>query len=116
MGDHADADASVADGSIDFVDVGFKYSEKAKKYLELKDELLGVEDTLFSTDIKTYNNSSITYYLDETIMCITWKQLTEIMGKLAPQYHANASFCMSPTLFFGKVLGMVDKLWLLIII
>ena len=40
---------------------------------------------------------------------ITWKQLTEIMGKLAPQYHANASFCMSPTLFFGKVLGMVDS-------
>ncbi len=40
---------------------------------------------------------------------ITWKQLTEIMGKLAPQYHANASFCMSPALFFGKVLGMVDS-------
>jgi len=40
---------------------------------------------------------------------ITWKQLTEIMGKLAPQYHANASFVMSPTLFFGKVLGMVDS-------
>ena len=40
---------------------------------------------------------------------ITWKQLTEIMGKLAPQYHANASFCMSPSLFFGKVLGMVDS-------
>ena len=40
---------------------------------------------------------------------ITWKQLTEVMGKLAPQYHANASFCMSPTLFFGKVLGMVDS-------
>jgi len=40
---------------------------------------------------------------------ITWKQLTEVMGKLAPQYHANASFCMSPSLFFGKVLGMVDS-------
>ena len=40
---------------------------------------------------------------------ITWAKLTEIMGKLAPQYHANASFCMSPTLFFGKVLGMVDS-------
>ena len=44
-------------------------------FLEEANELLGVEDTLFSTDIKTYNNSSITYYLDETIMCITWKQL-----------------------------------------
>ena len=40
---------------------------------------------------------------------ITWKQLTEIMGKVGPQYHANASFCMSPALFFGKVLGMVDS-------
>ena len=44
-------------------------------FLEEANELLGVEDTLFSTDIKTYNNSDITYYLDETIMCITWKQL-----------------------------------------
>ena len=40
---------------------------------------------------------------------LTWKKLTEIMGKLAPQYHANASFVMSPTLFFGHVLGMVDS-------
>ena len=40
---------------------------------------------------------------------ITWKQLTGIMGSLKPEYHANASFVMSPTLFFGKVLGMVDS-------
>ena len=40
---------------------------------------------------------------------LTWKKLTEVMGKLAPQYHANASFVMSPTLFFGHVLGMVDS-------
>ena len=40
---------------------------------------------------------------------ITWKQLTEIMGKLPGQYHPNASFVMDPTLFFGKVLGMVDS-------
>ena len=40
---------------------------------------------------------------------LTWKKLTEVMGKLAPQYHANASFVMSPTLFFGQVLGMVDS-------
>ena len=44
-------------------------------FLQEANELLGVENTLFSTDIRTYNNSSITYYLDETIMCITWKQL-----------------------------------------
>ena len=40
---------------------------------------------------------------------ITWKQLTEIMGKLPGQYHPNASFVMDPTMFFGKVLGMVDS-------
>ncbi len=38
-------------------------------------ELLGVEDTLFSLDTKLYSGSEITYYLDETIMCITWKEL-----------------------------------------
>ena len=40
---------------------------------------------------------------------ITWGQLTGIMGKLPGQYHSNASFVMSPSLFFGKVLGMVDS-------
>jgi HK97 family phage major capsid protein len=40
---------------------------------------------------------------------IKWGQLTEIMGKLPGQYHSNASFVMSPSLFFGKVLGMVDS-------
>ena len=38
-------------------------------------ELLGIEDTLFSVDTVLYNNSEITYYLDETIMVITWKEL-----------------------------------------
>ena len=38
-------------------------------------ELLGIEDTLFSTDIQIYAGSEITYYLDETILVITWKQV-----------------------------------------
>lgn len=44
-------------------------------FLQEAKELLGVESTLFSTDVKLYSGSQITYYLDETIMCITWKQL-----------------------------------------
>ena len=44
--------------------------------LEAK-ELLGVEDTLFSTETKLYSGSEITYYLDETIMTITWKELID---------------------------------------
>ena len=44
--------------------------------LEAK-EMLGVEDTLFSTETKLYSGSEITYYLDETIMTITWKELID---------------------------------------
>ena len=44
-------------------------------FLDQAKELLGVEDTLFSTETKLYYGSEITYYLDETIMCITWKEL-----------------------------------------
>ena len=40
-------------------------------------KLLGVENTLFSTDVELYLDSEITYYLDETIMVITWKQLID---------------------------------------
>ena len=39
---------------------------------------------------------------------IKWGDICGIMGKLPGQYHANASFVMNPSLFFGKVLGMVD--------
>ena len=38
-------------------------------------EVLGVENTLFSTDVTLMPGSKITYYLDETIMVITWKQV-----------------------------------------
>ena len=44
-------------------------------FLQEAKELLGVESTLFTTGTKLYAGSQITYYLDETIMCITWKQL-----------------------------------------
>jgi exopolysaccharide biosynthesis protein len=44
-------------------------------FLEEAKALLGVEDTLFSLDTKIYAGSEITYYLDETIMVITWKEL-----------------------------------------
>ncbi len=38
-------------------------------------EVLGVENTLFSTETQLYSGTEITYYLDETIMVITWKEL-----------------------------------------
>jgi exopolysaccharide biosynthesis protein len=44
-------------------------------FLAEADALLGIEDTLFSTETKLYSGSEITYYLDETIMVITWKEL-----------------------------------------
>lgn len=43
--------------------------------LDEAEELLGVTDTLFSTDVEIYTGSEITYYLDETILAITWKQV-----------------------------------------
>ena len=39
---------------------------------------------------------------------IKWGDICTIMGKLDGAYHGNASFCMNPSLFFGKVQGMVD--------
>ena len=46
-----------------------------QNFLDEARELLGIEDTLFSTGTKLYSGSEITYYLDETIMVITWKEL-----------------------------------------
>ena len=46
-------------------------------FLEEAKQLLGVEDTLFSTETKLYSGSQITYYLDETIMVITWQELID---------------------------------------
>ena len=40
---------------------------------------------------------------------IKWPQLAAIPGKIGGQYLNSASFVMSPDLFFGKVLGMVDS-------
>ena len=44
-------------------------------FLDEAKEKLGVEDTLFSTDVKLMAGTEITYYLDETILVITWKQV-----------------------------------------
>ena len=38
-------------------------------------DLLDGQETLFSTDLQTLKDSSVQYYLDETIFCITWKQV-----------------------------------------
>ena len=46
-------------------------------FLDEAKALLGVEDTLFSTDTKLYVDTEITYYLDETIMVITWKEMVD---------------------------------------
>ena len=36
--------------------------------------LLDGQETLFSTDVELFPGSSVTYYLDETIFAVTWKQ------------------------------------------
>lgn len=46
-----------------------------EEFLRDAQALLGVEDTLFSTDTELMPGSEITCYLDETIMVITWKQV-----------------------------------------
>lgn len=42
--------------------------------LEDAARLLDGQDTLFSTDIELLPNSTVTYYLDNSILAITWKQ------------------------------------------
>lgn len=45
--------------------------------LDRAERLLGVTDTVFSTDIELYGDSEVTYYLDETIFAITWQQVID---------------------------------------
>ena len=45
--------------------------------LDRAERLLGITDTYFSTDIELYAGSEVTYYLDETILCITWQQVID---------------------------------------
>ena len=49
------------------------------EFLEEAKTLLGLEETLFTTETKIYtaDGSQVTYYLDETILCITWKELID---------------------------------------
>ena len=39
---------------------------------------------------------------------IKWSDICTIMGALGGEYHPNATFVFHPSMFFGKVLGMVD--------
>lgn len=39
--------------------------------------LLGGQETLFNTDIELFEGSKVTYYLDETILCITWREVID---------------------------------------
>lgn len=45
--------------------------------LEDAAELLDGQETLFSTDVQIASGSKVSYYLDETILAITWKQVIE---------------------------------------
>ena len=45
--------------------------------LEDAAELLDGQETLFSTDVQIMPGSEISYYLDETILAITWKQVID---------------------------------------
>jgi len=45
--------------------------------LDEAEEKLGVTDTLFSTDVDILDGSSVHYYLDDTIMVISWKELVD---------------------------------------
>lgn len=42
--------------------------------IESASELLDGQDTLFDSDIELMNGSEVNYYLDDTILSITWKQ------------------------------------------
>lgn len=49
--------------------------EELAEILQEAQELLDGQETLFSTDIELLKGSKITYYLDDTILAITWKQV-----------------------------------------
>lgn len=40
-------------------------------------KLLDGQQTLFNTDITLFTGSKVTYYLDETILCITWREVID---------------------------------------
>ena len=43
--------------------------------LDAAKEKLGVEDTVFSTDTRILQGSRVSYYLDDSILVITWKEV-----------------------------------------
>ena len=45
-----------------------------QEILDAAEKLLDGQKTLFRTDVTLARDSEITYYLDDTILCITWKE------------------------------------------
>lgn len=45
--------------------------------LDKAEDILEGQELFFSTDIELFPNSTVHYYLDETILAITWKQLVD---------------------------------------
>ena len=45
--------------------------------LDEAERMLGVTDTLFTTDTKIKSGTSVTYYLDETILVIGWQEVID---------------------------------------
>ena len=50
-------------------------SQELAGVLEDAAALLDGQQTLFTTETELFDGSEITYYLDETILCVTWKQV-----------------------------------------
>ncbi len=49
--------------------------EELKAVLQAAEKLLEGQETVFQTDGEIRQDSTITYYLDETILCITWQHM-----------------------------------------
>lgn len=45
--------------------------------IEAAQELLDGQELFFSTDVEIFEGSTVNYYLDETILAITWKQVQD---------------------------------------
>ncbi|NLC72166.1 MAG: phosphodiester glycosidase family protein [Ruminococcaceae bacterium] len=54
---------------------GMAAASELTEVLEKAKRDLGVTETLFNTDIVTFNNTPVRYYIDDTIMAFTWKQV-----------------------------------------
>ncbi len=48
---------------------------RMQEFLDQAAELLEGQKTLFTPDVKLYGNSEVNYYLDDTILVITWREV-----------------------------------------